>query len=359
MLDSPAAAGTTDRRSISFDELHNLLARIFVRHGCSPRVADILAWNCASAERDGTLSHGVFRMPGYVSTLKSGWVDGCAEPVVHDAAPGFIRVDAANGFAQVALADARDLLVRKARTNGIAVLAIRNSHHFGALSLDVEPFAEEGLAALSLVNSMRSVAPYGAHAAVYGTNPIALAAPRESAAPFVFDLATSTRSNGDVQIAAREGHTLPPGTGIARHGQPTGDPGAILDGGALLPFGGHKGSTIAMMVEILCAALVGGQFSYEVDLSGHPGAQTPRSGQTVIVIDPCAGSQGLAPFGHRVDQLIATIREAGQDRLPGDRRHAARSSIEITGITLPATTLQSLEDYLSDSAKDHTIEAPH
>ncbi|RUP85664.1 aminotransferase class V-fold PLP-dependent enzyme, partial [Corynebacterium propinquum] len=100
---------------IGFAELVALLHRVFVLHGTSPQVAATLARNCAGAERDGAHSHGIFRIPGYVSTLASGWVNGKAEPVVTDVASGFVRVDAGNGFAQPALEAARPLLVEKAR----------------------------------------------------------------------------------------------------------------------------------------------------------------------------------------------------------------------------------------------------
>ena len=209
---------------IGFNDLVGLLHSVFVKHGTSPEVAAILAHNCASAERDGAHSHGIFRIPGYLSTLASGWVDGKATPVVTDVASGFVRVDAGNGFAQPALEAARALLVAKARSAGIALLAIHNSHHFAALWPDVEPFAEEGLVALSVVNSMTCVVPHGADRPLFGTNPIAFAAPRADGAPIVFDLATSAIAHGDVQIAARKGERLPPGMGVDSLGQPTTDP---------------------------------------------------------------------------------------------------------------------------------------
>lgn len=327
----------------SLSALTDLLDAVFRAHRCSPEVAGILAANCAAAERDGSKSHGIFRMPGYVSTLESGWVDGCAEPVVHDAAPGVVRVDARNGFAQVALAAARDLLLAKARSQGIALLAIRESHHLAALYPDIEPFAERGLVALSVVNSIPVVAPPGASRPVYGTNPVAFAVPRAGSPPLIFDMATSTMAHGDVQVAAREGRTLAVGQGIDRAGQPTTDPQAILDGGALSTFGGHKGASIAMMVELLCAALVGASFSHEVDSSAYPGARTPRTGQTVVVIDPAAGAAGLAPFAARVDDLVEALRRAGQSRLPGERRLAARARAAEAGIPVTPEAWAALE----------------
>ena len=331
---------------LSYEALTRLLQRIFVRHGTSESVAQVLAENCASAERDGAHSHGVFRVPGYVSTLNSGWVNGKAVPIVEDVASGYVRVDAANGFAQPALAAARSLLVDKARSAGIALLAIHNSHHFAALWPDVEPFAEEGLVALSVVNSMTCVVPHGADRPLFGTNPIAFAAPRADGPPIVFDLATSAMAHGDVQIAARKGERLPPGMGVDSLGQPTQDPKAILEGGALLPFGGHKGSALSMMVELLAAALTGGNFSFEFNWSEHPGARTPWTGQLVIVIDP-SKTAGQS-FAERSQELVRQMHAAGLRRLPGDRRHRTRAKSQQTGIEMDTKDLRQLQALAED-----------
>ncbi|AQT94060.1 Ldh family oxidoreductase [Pseudomonas azotoformans] len=333
-------SGESPVTAIGFAELVALLHSIFVIHGTSATVAQILAHNCASAERDGAHSHGIFRIPGYLSTLASGWVDGKAEPRVTDVASGFVRVDAANGFAQPALEAARPLLVQKARSAGIALLAIHNSHHFAALWPDVEPFAEEGLVALSVVNSMTCVVPHGADRPLFGTNPIAFAAPRADGMPIVFDLATSAIAHGDVQIAARKGELLPPGMGVDSLGQPTRDPKAILEGGALLPFGGHKGSALSMMVELLAAALTGGNFSFEFNWADHPGARTPWTGQLLIVIDP-SKTAGQS-FAERSQELVRQMHAAGLRRLPGDRRHRTRVRSDEQGIQVDAQELAGL-----------------
>ncbi len=319
---------------VSFNELTDLLERIFIRHAVSADNAAILARNCAACQRDGSHSHGIFRIPGYISTLNSGWVDGAAAPVVEDTGGAYIRVDAKNGFTQPAFFAARDLLVERVKEHGVGLLAIRRSHHFSALWPDVEPFAEEGLVALAFVNSMTCVVPHGGTKPLYGTNPIAFAAPRKDEPPFVFDLATSAIANGDVQIAAREGRLLPEGMGVDKDGKPTRDPKEILNGGALLAFGGHKGSTFALMVEILGAALTGGFFSGEFDWSEFKGAQTPKTGQLFIIIDPERGGNGV--FRERVSEICALTLEAGQSRLPGDRRLIERERSAREGIRLSA-----------------------
>lgn len=336
---NPSPAGEAHVR-IPLDELVALLVRIFERHGTSADVAALLASNVAAAQRDGADSHGIFRMPGYVSTLASGWVDGRAVPVVTDAAPAVVRVDARNGFAQPAHEAARPLLLKKVRSQGIAMLAIHDSHHFAALWPDVESYAREGLVALTFVNSMACVVPHGAMRPLFGTNPIAFAAPRAEGEPLVFDMATSAMAHGDIQIAAREGRTLPPGNGVDCDGHATCDPNAILDGGALLPFGGHKGSALSMMVELLAAALTGGNFSFDFSWAGHPGAQTPRTGQLLIVIDPAKGA--AAGFAARAEMLVRALHDAGQDRMPGDRRYRRRRESESLGVEVPASGLATL-----------------
>lgn len=325
---------------IGFEALAELLTRVFACHGCADGVAAILARNMAEAERDGAHSHGIFRVPAILASLASGWVDGRAQPVVEDVAPGMLRADGRNGFALPALALARERLLDKARTNGIALLSIRNAHHFSAVWPDIEPMAREGFLALATINSMASVVPHGGTKKLYGTNPMGFAVPREAADPLVFDQASSGWSNGDVQIARREGRALPPGIGVDRHGHATTDPSAVLDGGALLPFGGHKGSAIAMMMEIMGAGLAGGNYSFEIDWSGHPGAATPNGGQTYIVIDPGRGN--TRDFGARMETLIAAIHEAGQERLPGDRRYANRREAERRGIPIGGAELERL-----------------
>ena len=325
---------------ISCDDLAALLAAIFRKHGCNDEVATILAANMAGAERDGAHSHGIFRVNGNLGSLDSGWVDGRAVPVLDDVAPGMLRGDGRNGFSLPLLEAARAPLMAKAKTNGIAVLTVRNAHHFSAVWPDIEPFAREGFVALAMVNSMASVVPHGGHRKLYGTNPMGFAAPRARGEPLVFDQASSGWSNGDVQIARREGRMLPEGIGVDRDGKPTTDPEAVLEGGALLPFGGHKGSSIAMLMEIMGAALAGGDYSFEIDWSGHPGAATPHGGQTYILIDPSRGQ--VRTFTERMERLITAIHDAGQDRLPGDRRYANRRESMLHGIVIPASELERL-----------------
>src|SRR5579872_800509 len=188
-------------------DLVDLVFRIFTRNGMSAENAAIIARNCVGAERDGAKSHGLFRVPGYVADLKSGWVNGRARPVLDSQdADAVVRVDARNGFAQPALEAAREKAIEKAHKAGTCIIAIRDSHHFGALWADVEGFAREGLVALAFANSAARMVPIGGRTPAYGTNPMALAVPRAGTEPVVFDQASSVIAFGDVLIAAQSGH---------------------------------------------------------------------------------------------------------------------------------------------------------
>ncbi|MGD9508554.1 MAG: Ldh family oxidoreductase [Geminicoccaceae bacterium] len=320
---------------ISYDALAARLAEIFVGEGVPDWVAAILARNCAMCERDGTYSHGVFRIPGYRATIRSGTINLAAEPAIERVATSFLRVAAAGGYAQPALARALPDVREMVAQTGVAVVAIRDSHHFSALWPDLEPFAELGLVALTMVAGGPTVMPRGAKRLVFGTNPIAFATPVAGARPLIMDFATSTMSNGDLRIARDEGRRVPLGTGLGRDGRDTEDPDEILTHGGLLPFGGHKGAALSLMVEVLASGLTGGHFSHEVDLAAYPGSLTPRTGQLLIVVDPARG--GNDGFAERVAGLLTLLRESGLDRLPSDRRYRYRDAAMARGIPVTDT----------------------
>jgi delta1-piperideine-2-carboxylate reductase len=335
---------------VAFDRLCDLVTRIFAAHGMTTDNAGIIARVLVEAERDGTASHGLFRISGYLATLKSGHVDGRAVPVVDDVAPGVVRIDAGNGFAQAALAAGRALAVQKARTTGIAVIAIHNSHHFAPLWADVEPFAEQGLVALALVNSRMRIAPWDADRKLIGTNPMAFASPRAGKPPLVWDQASSVMAQGQVLLAAKEGQQLPPDTLIDRDGNATSDPNELMRGGALRAFGGYKGSSIALMVEILAGALTGGQFGFEDTLGEQRGSATQNAGELLIVIDPARFGNNAFPV--RVDTLLSHLRAGGVSRLPAELRYKMRLA-NRDGIPVEDDTLRGLEK-LADGADNQS-----
>jgi delta1-piperideine-2-carboxylate reductase len=329
--------------TISAAALIELVAAVFTSRGMGSENAHTMAGVIVAAERDGTLSHGLQRMRGYVSSMDAGWVDPCAETTVRRAAAATLLADAGNGFAQIALGRARVDLMAIAREQGVAMLAMRNSHHFAALWPDVEPFAEAGLIAVTMVNTRPWMIAWNGRRRVLGTNPIAFACPRANGPPVVWDQASSTMSQGEVLRHARDGRRLPEGVGVDANGRACTDAAMVLNEGALLPFAGVKGGSIAFMVEILAAAFGGGRFGFEDSSASVPGAVTSNTGQFLMLLDPGAGS---SDFGSRVEALLSTILAGGSERVPGDRRYAKRRAAERNGIAVTREMLDELRGYV-------------
>ena len=322
---------------ISFADLLGRVTDALVANGFAPEVAAPIARTIAACEGDGTLSHGLLRLPGYVEAVRTGWADGEALPEIVSQSASMVVMDAGNGFTHLALARARADLAERAATTGCAILLIRNAHHFAALWPDIEDFAAEGFIAMACVTSRARVVGWGGGKPVFGTNASAFACPRADGPPVVWDQAASVMSQGEILVAAREGRALPAGVGVDAQGRPTTDPKAVLEGGALVPFGGVKGASIAFMVEVLAAALTGSHFGFE---SPANGTLPSKGGEFVMVIDP---RRAGADVSSRVSSLVDAIHAAGSEHLPGSRRYARRRQALAQGIALGAHSLEILE----------------
>lgn len=329
----------TDRETISLDEARQLALTALTRHGCDEMNAAACAGVMIAAEADRCESHGLFRLPGYVASLKSGKVDGKVRPEVTRPAPGIVRVDGKGGFAPLAIEAGRAPLVEAARSQGVAALALVNIHHFAALWPEVEVLAEDGLAALACTAATPMVAPAGGTRPFFGTNPLAFSFPRREGPPITFDQASAAMARGDVAIHAREGKPVPEGVGLGPDGKPTTDPAEVLKG-AQLPFGGYKGSNIALMIELLAGALIGEVFSYESARRGPDDGGPPVGGELVLALDP--ERFGAGAWRDRVEDFLAEMMQQPGIRLPGARRHRSRAETGHTGISLPRALLAEI-----------------
>ena len=308
--------------SLTLDEIFDLAKKTLLANGCDDETASILADLIMKAERDGSLSHGLFRLPAYVSGLKSGKINGKARPEIKKISPSVIKILGNNCLAPMVLNKGIPELVKAAKENGVAVLAITNSHHMAAMWPETEAIAEQGLVAFACTSYKPAVAPAGAIKPLYGTNPISFAWPRKGKTPVVYDMATASMAMGEVQVAKREGHKVPLGTGLTKDGKETTDPGEIADGGVLLPFGGYKGSGIAMMVELLAGALVGDKFSYETAANDTNDGGPPSGGEFILAISPDKLSEN--DWDKHSSEFFEKMKSMEGVRLPGERRHKNR-----------------------------------
>ena len=307
---------------LSLEDIYNLANKTLLANGCDEETSNILSDLIMKAERDGSLSHGLFRLPAYVAGLKSGKINGKNRPKVSKITPSVVKVDGNNCLAPMVLNKSLPELIKAAKENGVAVLSITNSHHMAAMWPETEAIAEEGLVAFACTSYKPAVAPAGSIKPLFGTNPISFAWPRKNKPPVVYDMATASMAMGEVQVAKREGHKVPLGTGLTKEGKDTTDPAEIADGGVLLPFGGYKGSGIAMMVELLAGALVGDNFSYETAEKDNNDGGPPSGGEFILAISPDKLSN--SDWDTHSSNFFEKMKSMGDVRLPGERRHKNR-----------------------------------
>ena len=315
---------TSKTTDLSLDEIFNLAKSALINNGANEENADAVASTVTNAERDGSVSHGLFRIPGYIKALQSNKVDGSAVPEIEEITPVILRCDAQNGFAPLAHKYGIEKLINAANAFGIAGLSIQRCHHFAALWPEVEAISDQGLVGLTSVSYMPGVAPSGGTTALFGTNPIAFSWPRPGKNPIVFDMATASMAKGEIQIAARDGHSVPLGTGLSPSGELTTDASEI-DKGVLLPFGGHKGSVIALMIELLSGPLVGETFSYETKERDNGDGGPAQGGQFILAMSPeiISGKDTSA----QTEDFLKNYNEIEGTRLPGERRHENRKDL--------------------------------
>jgi len=325
-----------DEIFLSWQELFDLARGFLTAHGLSRAQADALAGALCKAERDGCRSHGLQRLPGTVETMAHPAFNRNADPVPQALTPAITRVDADYGFSILAAERGLPLLVAGARRLGVAVLAVNNGFHSTALWPLVEEIAGHGLAGLSMNPTHDWVAPAGGTAGALGTNPIAFSWPRRGRPPYVFDFATSAAARADIALHRQEGRALPPGWGLDGDGRPSTDPAAVL-AGAMLPFGGHKGSALATMIELLAGPFIADRTSRQSAAFDGGAKAAPCHGELVVAFDPALVGTALGADDASeaaAEDLFSRIERQGA-RLPGARRHAARALSESRGIGIP------------------------
>jgi LDH2 family malate/lactate/ureidoglycolate dehydrogenase len=313
--------------TLSLPEAYDLALAVLSANGFSADHAAAIARNVAAGERDGCASHGLWRLLGIVDTLRKGKVSPDAEPQIHDQAPAIVRADAGGAFSLLAYERALPLLLEKARHSGIAALAINRCVHFSALFADIEPLTEAGLVGLACTPSHAWVAPAGGTRPLFGTNPIAFGWPRRDKPPFIVDMATSAAARGEIQLHQRAGKALPEGWGIDSQGQPTTDAAEVLNG-AMLTFGGHKGSALAAMVELLAGPLIGDMTSAESLAWDNGAGGLPYGGELILALDPqrFLGAQAQEQLA-RAETLFSGMQEQGHGyRASGGSPVASRVS---------------------------------
>ncbi|MBM1173538.1 Ldh family oxidoreductase [Microvirga arabica] len=332
--------------TLPLDEVMRISIDVLKAGGLSDDHAHAIAEIVYAGQRDECHSHGMYRLLGCVRSVKEGKVNPKAVPDVVDHAPAVVRIDAHFGFSPLAFERGKPLLVEKTRRTGLAAMAINNCYHFSALWPEVEAISADGLVALAMTPSHSWVAPAGGNKPVFGTNPIAFAWPRPDGPPFVFDFATSAIARGEIELHRRAGKPIPTGWAIDSEGNPTNDPTAAL-AGAMLTFGGHKGSALSAMIELMAGPLIGDMTSAESMAFDEGVGAAPCHGELILAFDPKVflGADATQHVS-RAEKMFESIVGQGA-RLPSQRRYEARARSKVNGVHIPKALYNDLQALLA------------
>ena len=313
--------------------------------GAHSKMAEAAARHLVRAEEQGLPTHGMSRVPFYCSMLRNGRADGAARPAMAAERGGACLIDNRDGLPYVSVEWAVEEVIQRARRNGIGFAGIRNSAHVGVLGIHLLPVAKAGLVGFAFTNSPAAIPPWGGKKALFGTNPVAGVFPRRNQQPIVVDLALTTVVRGKIMMAMRKGERIPQGWALDRHGKPTTDPKEAIEHGSLFPVGGAKGAMLALMFELICAALTGAAIGPEADSFFAEEGNKPRIGQAFIAIDPSALA-GMEKYWERTETIVATMLKDPAVRLPGARRFASENSSK-TGMEVPDELIAQIEKLCS------------
>lgn len=329
--------------TLTLDEIGELTRKALEACNVAEDNAASVTRSVVASEADGIHSHGLARLPTYCEHARCGKIDGHASPRTERVAPAGIRADARGGFAHPAIDAGMEAFLPLAHETGVGALAVTRSYNCGVLGYHLERIADAGLVGLGFVNAPASIAPWGGNRPVFGTNPLACAVPRADAPPLVIDQSSSVVAKSEIVVHQQKGESIPEGWALDRHGHPTTDPATALAGGTMVPMGGYKGAGIALIVEIMAAAVTGANFALDASSFADNEGGSPGTGQFFLAISPRAFAG--EDFAGRVEYLLAAIAEQEGARLPGQGRLAARERTALHGIEISATLHERLQGY--------------
>ena len=325
--------------------LKTQLTKILVALDTPDDLAEVVSNSLVGANLAGHDSHGVMLVPGYAAQIRAGTLKPTVRASVEPASAmlATLAVNGASGWGPPAAFLAADVTMERAPQYGIGAAVIRQCQHIGRVGQYAEHIATQKLIGIVTCNSGSAVAPFGGKTRMLGTNPIAVAVPRQgSQAPLLYDGSTSMAAGNKLKLLAQEGLPAPAGWIIDRSGQPSTQPDDFFNGGALLPMGGHKGYALGVMVEMLAGLLSDASVAFLPN-------RLVGNGVLVFAIQPDAFTpidEYLALVERACEALKAAPRmDAARDvLLPGEPEQISRRERAANGIPMAEATWKSLCD---------------
>ena len=330
----------------SADQLREYATAALVALGTPEPIATQVARSLVLSNVVGHDSHGIVRLLQYSGWIRDGQIRPSAVARVIGAHGATALVAGGWGFGQPAVLLAADLVGDLARRHGVAAVGVRECNHVGRLGEYVGRLSEAGLMGLAFCNSGAVVAPFGGTGRALGTNPFAWSAPGGPDGTIVVDFSTAGVAEGKLRISAAEGRPVPLGLITDRYGQPTTDPADFFAGGALLPFGGHKGSGMSVLIEVLGGLLTG---MGTAPTPGYAGG----NGTVLIALNVAAFTERVAYEAGAAEfcDLLAAAGSGptgGTVLLPGQIEVRTRTQRERDGIPLTPGVLSQIQQLTDD-----------
>lgn len=345
--------------TFSYSQLFHFVNKVFLQIGCTEEDANLATKVLLSADLRGIDSHGVARLSGYIRLWEAKRINSTPQiKIVHET-PSTAVVDGDAGMGLVVAPFAMKLAIEKAKQVGTGWVSVKNSNHFGIAGFHAMMALENDMIGIAMTNASALVAPTFSKEKMLGTNPIAVAIPADKEPPFVADFATTTASNGKLEILQRMNEETPTGWVQNKDGFETTNASALKNGGALLPLGGdkihgsHKGYALGSIVDIFSSILSGANYGPWVPpFPAYIPMPENMPGEGIGHFVGAMRTDAFRPskeYKHHMDNWIGRFRNAqpieGQERvlIPGDIEREYEAIRTKEGIPLMLSVVEDLK----------------
>lgn len=316
--------------------------------GMSHADAETLMKNLLLSDMRGIRSHGTTRLSGYVTRIERGCTSATAQPTITMDQGAVFSMDGNNGMGSTIGSAAMKECIRRARQYGVSFCTVNHASHYGFGGFYAMQAAEEDMIGFSICNSPALVAPFGGATAMLGTNPMSVAIPSGKHPDLVMDMATSTVAKGKIALAMKEGKSIPDNWALDAQGNPTTDPVAA-NVGALTPMGGAKGYALALIIDVICSCMAGGNNSRQIPRMFENPTEPSGVGYFMGAID-ISKFLDVETFKARTDAMYDELKAGPaapgfkEIMIPGEIEYNLTQKNEAEGIDISDAVMKEFQD---------------
>lgn len=331
---------------VSASEARSFVEKVLIGNGVEENNAIIVAKCLVEADLRGVDTHGMNRIPSYMARIREGVLDPRASPTLRKITPAVAQVDGRNGFGFLAAHMGMAAAIDMAKENGIGMVSVKHSNHFGMSAWVVQQALDAGMMSLVFTNSSPALPVWGGKSKLMGVSPIACGAPAgQNGRPFIMDMAPSVAARGKIYKALRRGEHIPEDWALDKDGKRTSDPAKALEG-VMLPMGGPKGSAIAIMMDVFSGVLSGSAFAGHVTNPYDP-SKPADVGHFLVAIKPdlfMSIEEFKERMGYLYQRVVGSDKMEGVDRIffPGEIEDLNKEQRLRDGIPLVEAEVQAL-----------------